>query len=218
MPIDNSKIDPQIIQRVNNSNIFTTIWAKAAARGLTYKNTADAATWFRNKAKELGKTVKPEDLMFAQEKLRNEGVYGKMYHYFYVPKYKDDIDKLPYYDIFPLIFMVGPAKKGFYGINLHYIPPILRAKLLDALFEIKSNDRFTTATKLNLTYDVLKGSQSYAEFRPCFKHYLSEFVYSRFMLIDASEWNIALFLPTERFVRSSKQAVWRDSRKIIAGL
>lgn len=217
MPIDNSKIDPQIIQRIDNSQIFTKIWALAAKKGLTYKDTASAANWFRNKAKELGKSVKPEDLLYAEEKLRAEGIYGKMYHYFYVPKYKDDIDKLPYYDIFPLIFMVGPAKGGFYGINLHYLPPILRAKLLDALFEIRTNDRYTAATKLKLSYGILKGSQEYKEFRPCFKHYLSQYVYSRFMLIDASEWNIALFLPTERFVRSSKQAVWKDSRKIISG-
>lgn len=217
MVIDDSKIDPAIKQRIDNSNIFTTIWAKAAKRGISVKNAEDSVQWFRNKAKELGKSVKPEDLMYAEERLKSSGIYGHMYHYFYLPKFRNDINKLPYYDIFPLIFMVGPAKGGFYGINLHYLPPVLRASLMDKLFEIRSSKRFNDATKLKISYQILSSTQKYKEFKPCFKHYLSDHVASRFMFIEAADWNIALFLPTERFVRNTKQGVWRDSRKIIAG-
>ena len=53
--------------------------------------------------------------------------------FFYDPKHKDT---LPYYDRFPLSVIIGPAKGGFYGLNLHYLPPVLRAKMLDALMDI----------------------------------------------------------------------------------
>lgn len=213
--IDNSKIPKEVVQRVKNSQIFQKIWADASKKGITYKETISAQDWFKNKAKSLGRSVKPEDLMFDEEQIRKEGIFGKMYHFFYVPKHKDNIDVLPYYDIFPLIFMVGPAPKGFYGINLHYIAPSLRAVLMDKLWEIRNNNRFSASTKLALSYQVLSSSQQYEAYRPCFKHYLNEFVYSRFLLIDSTDWVSAMFLPTERFVRNTKQGVWKESSSII---
>lgn len=203
------------VQRARKSQIFQTIWAQAAKSGKTIDNVIDAAEWFRNKAKSLGKDVAPEDLMSDESRQRIKFEYGKMYSYFYVPKHKDDINVLPYYDLFPLIFPVQPAKKGFYGINLHYLPPMLRAALMDELMNLTNNDRFNASTKLVLNYEILKKASRMSAFKPCFKHYLTQYVYSRFMLIDSSDWNIALFLPTERFVRATKQQVWADSRKAI---
>lgn len=213
--LDNSQITPEILQRVQNSEIFTHIWANAAKKGYTNKETISAQKWFKKKALELGSTVKPEDLMFKQNQLRKQGIFGQMFHFFYIPKHKDNRSVLPYYDIFPLIFMVQPAQEGFYGINLHYLAPNLRAKLMDKLWNIRNNSRFDDTTKLKLSYDVLSGSQRYAEFKPCFKHYLHDFVYSKFLWVESTDWVPALFLPTERFVRSSKQGVWKESAKLI---
>jgi hypothetical protein len=67
----------------------------------------------------------------------DEKSIGKMYTFFYDPKHKET---LPYYDLFPLIFVVGPAAGGFLGINLHYLPPVLRAKLMDSLYQILNNN------------------------------------------------------------------------------
>jgi hypothetical protein len=36
------------------------------------------------------------------------------------------------------------------------------------------------------------------------------------MYVFPSEWDIALFLPTERFVGASKTSVWADSRRKIS--
>ena len=44
-----------------------------------------------------------------------------------------------------------------------------------------------------------------------------EHVKSRFIKIESAEWDIALFLPTERFQKSSKQTVWKDSRAEVRG-
>ena len=135
-----------------------------------------------------------------------------MYHFMYDPKTKKD---LPYYDRFPLIFMVKAAKGGFYGINLHYLPPALRAKLMDSLYDITNNKRYDDTTKLKITYDVLNSASKYKYFKPTFKHYLTAHVRSKFMEINADEWDTALFLPTERFEKAKKTKVWADSRKMI---
>lgn len=135
-----------------------------------------------------------------------------MYHFKYEPK---TAKTLPYYDRFPLIFMVGPAQGGFYGMNLHYLPPQLRAKLMDGLYDLTNNTRYDDTTKLKLSYDLLNSASKFRYFKPTFKHYLNQHVRSKFIEIDSTEWDTALFLPTERFEKAKKTKVWADSRKMI---
>ena len=114
-----------------------------------------------------------------------------MYMFFYDPKHKDT---LPYYDGFPLIIMLGPAPNGFYGLNLHYLPPVLRAKLLDAIL--------AESGKIPQRY-----------LAPAMKHYLTQHVRSRFALVDEPEWEIATFLPMADWNKASATKVYSDSRK-----
>jgi len=194
------------------ASLFDDILAQGVRRGQIPARTQSARDWFRDKARQQRSARRyPANLMSEGDKVSSPEV-GHMYHFFYDPKTKAD---LPYYDKFPLIFMVGPAPKGFYGINLHYLPPKLRAVLMDALYDISSNKRYDENTKLRISYDLLKGASKYKNFKPTFKHYLTAHVDSRFMKIDSAEWDIALFLPTERFEKAGKQTVWADSRKSI---
>ena len=132
--------------------------------------------------------------------------------YFYDPKHKKT---LPYYDRFPLIFMVEKAKGGFYGINLHYLPHSIRAIFFDKLTDFATNNRYNLTTRLRLSYNLLKSSASLKAFQPCFKHYLSEHVRSKIIEVPASEWEAVLFIPTENFKKKSVSTVWSDSRKMI---
>lgn len=86
---------------------------------------------------------------------------------------------------------------------------------MDNLYGIASDTRYDENTKLRLSYNILKGASKYRYFKPCFKHYLTEHVQSQFIEIVSSEWDIALFLPTERFEKAGKSKVFADSRKMI---
>ena len=132
-----------------------------------------------------------------------------MYNFSYDPKLKK---QLPYYDRFPLCIPVQPAKGGFHGMNLHYIAPNIRAQFLDSLMDITNNDKYDRSTKFRLTYDTLKAASKLRFFKPCFKHYLTEHIASRFLLIEPVDWEIAIFLPTESFRKVSKATVWKESR------
>ena len=72
--------------------------------------------------------------------------------------------------------------------------------------------KFDETTRLKLSYDLLKGAKKYKYFKPCFKHYLTSQINSKIMKVNASEWDIAIFLPTENFAGSKKTKVWKDSR------
>ena len=64
-----------------------------------------------------------------------------------------------------------------------------------------------------MRYNTLKGVAKYKEFKPCFKHYLMDHVESKIVRVPMTEWQIAIFLPTEQFKNVKAQSVWRYSRK-----
>ena len=169
-----------------------------------------AGDWFREKVKQAGasakmKAVTPNQLLRRQP---NDNILlGKMFFYKYDPKFAK---KLPYWDMYPLVFPFEKAPGGFYGLNLHYIPPRDRAVLMDNLNQYASNNKYDKTTRLELSYRLLK---RYGRAVPCVKRYLGDRIVSQTVRIDADEWEIAIFLPVERFQKASKGEVWKDSRR-----
>mgnify|MGYP006975175624 CR=1 FL=1 len=139
----------------------------------------------------------------------DEESIGSMYSFFYNPKHKKT---LPYYDMFPLVFVIGPKPGGFLGINLHYLPPVLRAKLMDQLHNITNNKKYNDSTKLVVSYELLSKASRFRYFEPCVKHYLLDHVQSKFLKIQPQFWDMALMLPTEKFVKADTDTVWNKSR------
>lgn len=196
------------------SEIFKELSAEAFKAGITPK-TKESIAWFTRKAKALGKITKRNQLMREEEvALRSRFLPGQMVMYFYDPKLKD---VLPYYDRFPLTIIIDKAPGGFYGLNLHYLPPLLRGKLLDSLINDTptNNQKDDETTRLKLNYQKLKSATKYKFFKPAFKHYLTDHVRSRFALVSPPEWEIAAFLPTADWEKGSQGKVWRDSRSMI---
>ncbi len=193
------------------SNIFQRLELQAFRAGITQR-TKESREWFRKKIKNL-RSINREALM-KEDPLKQTGqeIVGGMYMFFYDPKHKDT---LPYYDTFPLVIVVGPAEGGFYGLNLHYLPPILRAKMLDALMDITSNTKFNDSTRFKMSYELLVKSSKLKYFQPCFKHYLNDQVKSKFAMVPAPEWEIATFLPTAQFKKANSKKVYFDSQKMI---
>ena len=191
--------------------IFDDLLAKGVRAGEIPARTDGARSWYRDKARTT--RVTPDRLIKSdKERLTSKVMVGRMYHFFYDPKHKKT---LPYYDRFPLIFPFKKVRGGFLGINLHYLPLRLRAKLMDGLYGLTRDNKYDEDTRLRISYNILNGAAKYKYFKPCVKHYLTPHVKSRFLEVYAAEWDIALFLPTEKFVGANKKAVHADSRKMI---
>lgn len=122
---------------------------------------------------------------------------GEMYMFTYDPKYKET---LPFYDMYPLVFPLEFYGNGFLGLNLHYLPPVARAQLMDSLKKIANNDKYNETTKLNISYDVLsRYSKQFSGFQSCIKRYLYAHVRSPFHQVSASDWDKAVMLPLQRW-------------------
>ena len=138
-------------------------------------------------------------------------IFGNMFMYFYDPKHKET---LPYYDRFPLTIMLEPTKNGFQGLNLHYLRPDVRAQFLDELMGLGPKNVTDKSRLTKLRYDLIQSTRKYKEFKPCFKSYLNDHVKSRIVRVPMTEWEIAIFLPTEQFKKAGKAKIWKDSISI----
>lgn len=182
------------------------------------KGDIELRDWFRDKALQLTSrnTNIPRLLQkqSTQANIVSRPTIGKLLMYQYDPKHKDT---LPYYDKFPMIFPIEYYDDGWLGINLHYLPPVYRARLMDALWDTLNNQRFDDGSKLRINYDILKSASKFKYFKPCIKRYLFNHVRSNLMEVDIAEWDYALFLPLARFQKASQRKVWDDSIASIRG-
>lgn len=172
-----------------------------------------AQSWFNKQAVELNRArIQPNKLMragsAADAQLKNRVVPGKLYMFFYEAKGKDD---LPYFDQFPLVFPFDRDATGFIGLNMHYLPYILRVRLLDRLLTYSTNTKMDQTTRLKFQWATISAASRLALAKPCVHRYLISHVKSQFLEVDASQWFTAMMLPVERFSGASKQAVWADS-------
>lgn len=193
-------------------SLFASLRSEATATGFA-KRSREAREWFIERVKELNGRINRNKLLRDETlEIKKTPLWGFMYMFAYDPKTKDT---LPYYDRFPLVIMTEPAEGGFYGINLHYLHPRTRAIFLDKLLStISSDDSLSERTRLRTRYELLRRVKKFREFAPCYKRYLFDHMKTRASLVPGTEWDIAIFLPTEHFKGANKTKVWSESKKI----
>lgn len=161
--------------------------------------------WYKGKIKDLIKTKKKLD-----KSLLKEPFIGKMFLMMYDPKTKEN---LKYYDVFPLIFIVRFTRNGFLGINLHYLPVQERMALLKALYSIGTNNsKMDETTRLLLSYRVINEFSKRNHAKVCLKRYLYRNIHY-INLVFPEQWINVVSLPLERFMKESRNVVWKDSLK-----
>ena len=172
--------------------------------------------WYQDQIRSLGLgQVDASDVMRSDIGWMTGGkpTPGDMVLFLYDPKTKDS---LPYYDTAPLVIPFRSAKGGWYGMNLHYLPPLLRMQLLGRLMEFSTTKpNLTETTRLRLRWSLLNNAAKFPGIKFCIKRYLYSHVQSRIMVINPIDWKKAVSLPIENFVKASKNKVYADARKAL---
>ena len=148
--------------------------------------------WYKRKVQAM--TTPSAKTLISQGKATLRPKYGVMNLFGYDPKHKD---KLPYYDVFPLILPLEPAKGGFIGLNFHYLRPGARAAFLRSLANTTTDKKFDKKTRYRINW------RNNEFMRKTAKHYLFNQVRTSFLNITAEEMAIAIFLPVARFKKGS---------------
>lgn len=116
----------------------------------------------------------------------------------YMFEYKAKMKWLPYYDRFPLVYVLKSSKEEFWGLNLHYLPIkkriIAAKKLIDGKIDVP---------------------------KVCFHKYIHNHVQGLYIDLALVEWDTAILLPTEDFVKDvrgvkfpiNKEEVWKETNE-----
>lgn len=196
------------------ATLFDELLTRGVREGQIPSRTQSARDWYRDAAGSRRRVSERTLLRSDTSRYKTRIRIGDMYMFYYDPKHKET---LPYYDRFPLVFPFKKVDGGFLGINMHYLPLALRARLMDALYDLTINQRYDENTRLRMNYDILNSASKFRFFKPCIKHYLLDHMDSKFWYVYPSEWDIALFLPLERFAKKNKRQVQTASRRMIQG-
>lgn len=183
-----------------------------AVRKATPRDRKDALDWFRTKIKgELGADGRAKsrlrripDSAFSPAR---DPFIGQMFFYIYDAKHKD---KLPYWDAFPLVIPIAHYENGFLGLNLHYLPPMARAKLLDLLIQ-RTKYANSSRAYMKISYEILKSAAQYKDFQVCVKRYLTGHIRSNLVKVGKEFWERAALLPVQEFQKKSDREVWNAS-------
>ena len=177
----------------------------------------EAIKWFKKIVKQTQRAAFPAATgrkEFTGERsielTRTRPIWGKMYLFQYQAKWDE---KLPYWDMWPLIFPFSYTKNGFYGINLHYLAPNDRADLMIRLIRAQGiSGKMDENFKLKLSYNILT---RFKPAIPCIKRYLYGQVRGKGLHgIGGNDWSYAATLPLQKFQKESAKYVWTQSAQM----
>jgi len=177
---------PVVKEDAGYETIFEKVKAAAGGEVKSY-------LWYRNAVRKFAIRVddNPERLIrdevqdsMGQEEqeddnqIRRYAVSGHMYMFEYKAK---TANKLPYYDTFPLVYVIKATRHEFWGLNLHYMSPKKRAWVVKRLMDGRIDAP-----------------------RNCFHKYITSHVDGFLLDLAAEEWATAILLPVESFVRKTR--------------
>ena len=179
--------------------------------------TRGAMKWYIGRINSVrgGAAVTADPKFAAPVRSNHKPFVGGMFQFVYRAKHHDT---LPYWDAFPLMIPIEFYPDGFLGINLHYLPIKMRAKMLDKLMSFETTIKTGTngtRTYMKLSYAMLSKMKDIPAFQHCLKRYLFTQVKSKVIRIDSSYWDTVAFLPTQQFQKQSERVVWNDAKNSV---
>ncbi len=144
---------------------------------------------------------------------------GRMYLYQYDALWKDQLN---YWDSLPLVFFFGQfrskaGKQILQGLNLHYLPPAYRAKLLLELLKLKTGKSKSPKARLRLSWEAVRAVSKSKACMAAVHNYRVDHIKSKLTQIDYMHWQIVAFLQVAQWQKSSRGNVYKDSLARIKG-
>ena len=177
-----------LFERVSNSTggeKKSLTWYRSAVKAEAGKYKKNFSKYILDERKDRAGAVKEQD----KNELRRYAVAGHLYMF----EYKAKMKHLPYYDRFPLVYCFkAPGKHEFWGANLHYLSPKKR---------------------LIVTKKLMQGRVDIP--KVCFHKYLSSHVDGLYLDLASTEWDTAILLPTEDFVKDVNGRTFPIDKKIV---
>ena len=126
----------------------------------------------------------------------NRILSGNMYYFKYLAEPTN-----PYYDRFPLIFVVKKRGQLFEGINFHYMHLKYRTQLLDDIRPFFDEKDLSVDTRLRVKAfrQIILTSRKYRFARAVYHRYRQENIRSKIIKISPLSWDTAILEEAEKF-------------------
>ena len=176
-----------LFERINSSTKGekkSLAWYRSAVKAEASKYKKNFKKYILDEKSDSNGVAKEQD----RNELRKYSVTGHMYMF----EYKAKMRWLPYYDRFPLVYVIKSSKTEFWGANLHYLAPkkrlIATKKLMQGRIDIP---------------------------KKCFHKYLHSHVEGLYLDLASNEWDTAILLPTADFVKDHNGMIFPIDQKIV---
>jgi len=205
------------LSQFKDENPFTELLHKLQKDRPKFKErTNQALQWYLSKIQAIEDNEEDPLTIYETKRKTAFRFCGQIVTFKYDPKLKRDLD---YYDKYPLTLVLKLYRDGFLGMNFHYLKPLDRAIFMNSLYKYQRQKEFQTI--INIKYDKLAGAETMRYYKPCIKRYRYQNMSPKIAIIDPHLWDIALFLPTEKFLTqktgstASKLKIWEHSKRMI---
>lgn len=167
-------------------------------------NTPDGARkWFNTAIGNITKKI-PDGMIDATT--NQFPPFGEVVFFKYDPKLKDT---LAVYDEHPFLLVTNVDNKGFSGINLHYIHPKIREKMLIKMSEFKDKSK-SQKDYIIKTLPILNSFSTHDLFKVAYKNYLPNHVRSKIAIVNHDYWINVSKMNLYKFKKQSAKEVWRN--------
>ena len=162
----------------------------------------------KNKAKFVDNDRPNVSLMTKGMRGVSDFIPGTIMTFAYDAKHADT---LPYWDRYPLTIFLDYQKNGnILQLNLHYLPPPERAKILGLLMKTVTAKKLRHDVRMKITYEMCQKIAMYQPLAFCLKSYIPSRITSKIVRVQPADWAAAIFFPSDRFQNASNRKVWAD--------
>lgn len=202
-PDDDDGVSPEVVQRFKDR--FAT-----AHPGDVSRFTSEALNWFRV---QVSKNFNPKasqilDNNHAYTKrtgANTETMIGKLYLFKYEAEEAGD-EETGLFDHYPMVFIFNATKTAaghtvLWALNMHYLAPRERMLLYQELLHLKTNKRWSKNVRLKLSWNLIKSVCKSQLYSRAVHAYRLDRVVGKMVEIPAYDWNIAVFLRLEKFIK-----------------
>lgn len=143
---------------------------------------------------------------------------GRMYQYSYRSKlYHQRPRKLPYYDAFPLVIIIGLYSDGWLGLSLHYLPPKMRKALVKKILIMNSKRLLNKGGPIKLPYSDIKNifNLMFRAGSVIIKRYLRPRVKGPAVEVPWTQWYQIASLESAQWKGATKTEVYADTRQSV---
>jgi len=173
------------------------------------KSEIKPTSWYQGQIRQLGLNTINTQKMIQSGKLTTRVIPGYMYLFKYDPKDKD----LPYYDMYPLVIPFRRVNNGFFGINFHYLPHMIRLNILKEFEKYATDKSIPERTRIRLNYRLMQTSRIFRFVKPAIRQYSNQQMRSRLLTIPFNDWKVASQLPVQKFKKATMERAIRDTIK-----